>query len=192
MLQYLVFVSVGVSLFGISAYIKDTLKGKNKPNRMTWFIWAIVPLIATAAAISDGVTLAVIPVFMAGFGPLLVFLSSFINKNSYWKLSKFDYVCGSTAILALVLWYITDNPNIAIIFAIISDAFAALPTIIKSFKHPETESPEPYFTGLFSAITSFFAIKTFKFSEIAFPIYLVIIILTLIGSIYIGRYKQKK
>ncbi len=55
MLHYLVFVGAAVNLFGHFSYIKETLKGNTKPNKVTWLIWSIAPLIATFAAISSGV-----------------------------------------------------------------------------------------------------------------------------------------
>lgn len=182
-LPYLVFIGAIVQLVGIGSYIKETIKGKTKPNRITWLLWSIAPLIATFAALSDGVKLSVLPVFMSGFGPFLVFLFSFVNKKSYWKLEKFDYVCGALSILALVFWGITKNPNIAIIFAILSDAFAAVPTLIKSWHHPETETVSPFLAGLFSSSTSFFAITIWGFSSVAFPLYLVSINCVLIFTI---------
>lgn len=171
-LPYLVFLGAAVQLFGTASYIKDTLKGKTKPNKITWLLWAIAPLIATAAAISDGVGLAVLPVFISGFGPLLVFLSSFTSKESYWKLEKFDYICGACSILALILWWLTKEPMIAILFSVISDAFAGIPTLIKAWKYPETENPDAYTYSLFNSLTSFAAISVWNFSSLAFPIYL--------------------
>lgn len=184
MLQYLVFVGAAVLLLGCLSYITKTLKGATKPNRVTWLLWSIAPLIATFAAISDGVGWSVLPVFMAGFGPLLVFIASFVNKNSSWKLKKFDYLCGFFSVLALALWGITKEPVIAIIFAIVSDGFAAIPTLVKAWKYPETESSGPYTTGLFNALTSFVAIKTWNFSSLAFPVYLAIICTLLIISVF--------
>jgi hypothetical protein len=184
MLQYLVFLGAAAQLLGILSYVKKTLKGENKPNRITWLMWSVAPLIATFAAITDGVGWSVLPVFMAGFGPLLVFIASFINKNSYWRLGIFDYLCGLFSLLALILWGITKEPNIAILFAIASDGSAAIPTLIKAWKYPETESVGPYATGLFSALTSFVAIKIWNFSSLAFPLYLVMICALLIVSVY--------
>ncbi len=189
MLKYIVLLGAFVSLMGIISYVKGTIKGNTKPNRVTWLMWSIAPLIATFAAFSTGVTWAVLPVFMSGFGPLLVFISSFVNKNAYWKLEKFDYFCGFFSLLALILWFITKQPLIAIIFAIVSDFFAAIPTLIKSAKYPETESVSPYTTGLFSAITSFFAIKIWLFPEYGFASYLVLINIALITSVYWQKIK---
>ena len=175
MLQYLVIVGAVVQLIGIWSYVRDTVRGDTKPNRMTWLMWSIAPLIASAAALASGVSWAVLPVFMSGLGPLLVFLASFVNKNSYWQLERFDYVCGLFSLLALVLWWITKIPDIAIIFAVASDGLAATPTLIKAWRYPETENAGPFTTGLFSSLTSFAAIKVWTFAAYAFPVYLVAI-----------------
>lgn len=188
MFQYLVLLGVTVQLLGIFYYIKEMLKGNTKPNRVTWLLWAVAPLIGTAAAISNGVRLSVLPVFMTGFGPLLVFIFSFANKNSYWKLGKFDYFCGFFSVLALVLWGITKEPVIAIIFAIASDGFAAIPTLIKAWNYPETETASTYLAGLFSALTSFVAIKIWNFSSVAFPMYIVILTISLTVFVYRKRF----
>jgi hypothetical protein len=190
MLQYIVFAGAAAQLIGIFFYIKETVRGKTKPNRVTWLMWSVAPLIASVAAFSDGVRWAVLPVFMAGFAPLLVFIASFVNPKSYWKLETFDYICGACSVLALVLWALTKEPLIAIIFSIASDGFAAIPTIIKSWKYPDTESVEAYTTGLFNALTSFFALKTFSIAELAFPIYLALLSLLLITAVYKGRFKK--
>jgi len=192
MLKYLVFVGAIISLvFGVLPYIKDTLRGNTKPNRVTWLIWALAPLIATFAAIADGVGWSVLPVFMAGFGSLLIFVVSFVNKNSYWKLETFDYFCGFCSLLALALWAITKEPVVAIILAIVSDGFAAVPTLIKSWKHPETETLAAYIAPLFGILTGFTAIKTWNFSSLAFPIYLLIISILIIFAILRSKMMKK-
>ncbi len=191
MLQYIVFIGAGVQLIGIFFYVRETVRGNTKPNKVTWLMWSVAPLIATVASLSDGVGWAVLPVFMAGFAPLLVFIASFINPKSYWKLETLDYVCGTFSILALVLWGVTKAPQVAIIFSIASDGFAAVPTIVKSWKHPDTESVEAYTTGLFNGLTSFFALKMFGFSELAFPIYLVFVNSSLVIAVYRGRLFQR-
>jgi len=190
-LEYLVFLGAAVQLLGIVSYIKGTLKGKTKPNKVTWLMWSIAPIIATFAAISGGVGWAVLPVFMAGFGPLLVFIVSFVNKKSYWKLEKFDYACGFLSVLALILWVVTKQPDIAILFSIASDGAAAIPTLIKAWKQPQTESVGAYATGIFSVLTSFAAIKIWNFSSLAFPIYLIIVNSLVTVFIYRPRFLKK-
>ena len=158
-----------------------------KPNRVSWLLWGIAPMISFAAAVSNGAGLSAIPVFMAGFCPLLIFVTTFAVKEAQWKLVKLDYACGLLSALALVFWRVTSDPDIAIGFAILSDALASFPTIVKGWQHPETESPWPYLVGMFGGFTSFLAITEWTFSQYAFPAYLVIIAIPLVLSLYRKR-----
>jgi len=144
-------------------------------------------MIGFAAAVSSGAGLAAVPVFMAGFCPLLVFAASFAVKGAHWRLFKLDYACGILSALALVFWAVTSDPDIAILLAILSDALASVPTIIKGWQHPETESPWPYLAGVFGGLTSFLAITAWTFSQYAFPGYLVVVGILLVVSIYHER-----
>ena len=91
----LVLLSAAISIIGAYAYIRDTLRGDTKPNKVSWAMWAISPLIGTGAAISAGAEiLTIVRVFLAGFLPLLVLIASFFNKKSYWKISLTDLICG--------------------------------------------------------------------------------------------------
>jgi hypothetical protein len=191
MLEYLVFVAAFGSVVAACVYIRSMFRGRTRPNRVTWFMWAVAPFIATAAAMSSGVGWAVIPVFMSGFSPFLIFFASFFCKKAYWKPSKFDYFCGLFSGVALVLWYVTRDPNLAITFAIGSDAFAAVPTLTKSWHTPKTESAWPFIIGTFSPLTSFLVASTWAFSELAFPAYLVAINV-LIVLLLSKRWKNKK
>ena len=175
MFEFLVLVAAFATLVAASVYIRSMFRGQTKPNRVTWLMWSIAPFTATVAAVSNGVTWAAVPVFMSGLSPFLIFTASFFNKRAYWKLSKFDYLCGALSVLALILWYITDNPNVAIFFAIVSDALAGAPTLLKAWRNPETESRWPFIVGVFSPMTSFLVAAAWTFSEVAFPAYLVAI-----------------
>ncbi|HUK27078.1 MAG TPA: hypothetical protein VLV31_01525 [Candidatus Acidoferrales bacterium] len=182
-MQYLVFLSAGIFLVAPYVYIKSMLKGSAKPNRVSWLMWAIAPMISFVAAVSEGAGLAAVPVFMAGFCPFLIFVASFAVKGVQWKLFKLDYACGLLSGLAIVLWAVTSNPDIAIGFAILSDGLASVPTLIKGWKHPETETAWTYLVGVFGGLTSFFAITAWTFSQYAFPAYLVIVSCLLVLSV---------
>lgn len=190
MLEYIVYGGVILVSAGAFFYIKDTLQGKNQPNRVTWLLWAIAPMIGTWAAVSNGVGISVLPVFMAGFVPFLIFLASFVNPKAYWKLERFDYVCGAFSLFVLVLWGVTHNPVATIAFAILSDALAAIPTIIKSWKYPESETAAPFILGSISLGVGFLVMKEWSFVELAFPVYLLLLNLVIVLAIVHTRKKS--
>ncbi len=175
MLEFLVLVAASASTLAALAYIRSMFSGGAKPNRVTWFMWSIAPFIAASAAVSSGVGWAVVPVLMSGISPFLIFAASFFYKGAYWKLSRFDSAFGVMSALSLVFWYLTENPNVAIVFAIASDALAGAPTVVKAWRNPETESLWPYTIGIFSPLTSFLVAPAFTFSQVAFPAYLIMV-----------------
>lgn len=184
MIEYLVFLGAAVNLIGTIFYIKETLKGNIKPNKISWLLWSIPPFIATFAALSAGMGWVALPIFMSGFTPLVGFIVSFVNKKADWQLKAFDYFCGFFSVLAIILWVITKEPITAIIFSLVADIFATIPTVKKTWQYPETEKSYTYIGGLFSAITAFTVIKVWNFPSLAFPIYLVLMDSTIIYLIY--------
>jgi len=173
--HWLVILSTVLSLSGSFAYIRDMFRGKSKPNLVTWGVWAFAPLIATGAALSASADIwATVRIFMSGFGPLLIFIFAFIVPQSYWKLSKFDFACGGLSLIALFAWLGANSPVLAILLAAIADLLATLPTIIKAWKYPETETVYTYFIGLFTASIVIPAIPVWNIENSAFQIYLLI------------------
>ncbi len=170
------FVIVGTligSIGGLS-YLVYTLQGKVKPNRVTYLLWGLASSIAFAAQINQGVGIQSLMTFAAGFVPLLIFISSFFNKKSEWKITKFDLICGGLSLAGLTLWLITQVGNLAILFSVMADGLAALPTIIKSYKYPETESGWTYFTGAISGLLTLSTITNWSFAYYAFPLYILL------------------
>src|SRR6266568_7982361 len=102
--QNFVIVGMLIGTIGTLVYIVDTLKGKVKPNRVSFLLWSIAPFIAFAAEIKQGVGLQALMTFVVGFLPLTIFIASFVNKKAEWKLTGFDLMCGALSIVGLVLW----------------------------------------------------------------------------------------
>lgn len=163
------------SLYGGLSYLIDTIKGKAKPNRITWFLWTLAPMIAFAAQLEKGVGLTALMTFMVGFNPAMIVIASFINKKSYWKLNKMDYFYGAISVFAIIIWQVTGEGNLAILFSIIADAFASIPTIIKSYKEPETESSNSYLFFTINAGITLLTIKDWTFAQWGFPVYIFIL-----------------
>ena len=170
--QKFVILGAILSFYGGMSYLIATLKGKARPNRVSWALWALAPLIAFSAEIKHGVGLPALMTFMVGFNPLLIVLASFVNKKATWKLSKLDVLCGILSIIGLVLWLITGKGVIAILFSILADAFAGVPTIVKSWLEPESENHTVFLFGAINAIITLLAIKTWDFAHYAFPLYI--------------------
>jgi hypothetical protein len=164
-----------IALSGCASYAWDTLKGRTKPNRVGWSLWALAPLIAFAAELTQGVTIQQsLLTFSAGFGPVLVLLASFTDRKSYWKIKPFDWYCATLSLVALLFWWLTGKGNVAIVFSICADLLACVPTAIKSFTDPDTESPIAFVAGSIGTIITLLTIQHWVFANYAFPCYLLV------------------
>lgn len=179
-----ILLGVALQLIGGLGYLIDTLKGKVKPNKVSWLLWSLAPLIAFFAEIKQGVGILSLTTFVAGFVPFLIFIASFMNKKAEWKLYTFDLVCGALSILGLVFWMVTKVGNIAIFFSILADALASVPTVVKAYKQPETENGLVFFMSLFNSGIGLLVIKTWNFQHVGFPLYLLINAIIFVAIIY--------
>lgn len=173
--QNWIFVGLALQSWGGVSYLLDTIKGKVQPNKVSWLLWSIAPLIAFFAMIKQGVGIEAWSTFIVGFIPLVVFLASFVNKKATWEITKLDILCGVLSTLGLVLWLITKVGNIAILFSILADGLAAIPTIVKSYKNPESESHLPYSLGIPNSVFALLVIKDWNFQNWGFVVYLLFV-----------------
>jgi hypothetical protein len=181
--QNFIIVGTLISAAGALAYLWDTIKGKVKPNRVSFLLWSIAPMIAFAAQIMQGVGLESLMTFSTGFLPLLTFIASFTNKNAEWKLTRFDVACGFLSVVGLILWLITKVGNVAIFFSIVADGLAALPTLVKAYKYPETEIAWPWLATSFGVALTLLTLKEWTFANSAFIIYIFIVDLMIFSCV---------
>lgn len=167
-----IYLGVALQLWGGISYLLDTIRGTVKPNRVTWFLWSLAPLIAFFAQILQGVGIEALATFIVGFVPLMVFIASFVNKKAEWKMQKLDYWCGGLSLLGIALWLITKVGNVAIVFSILADLLACIPTIVKAYHNPETENDSVFFFGVVNAAIALLVITTWNFENFGFQLYL--------------------
>jgi len=183
--QILVVISALLLFWGGYDYLRDTLAGKTKPNRVSWSLWALAPLISLGAAFSADADLwASVRVLVGGIVPAVIFLASFINKNSYWRLGRFDWFCGGLSLVALFFWQFADSPLVAVLLATTANTFASVPTFIKAWNYPETESRLIFIMSFLSAVLIIPAIPVWTIANSAFQIGLMLTTAAMVLAIY--------
>jgi len=182
--EYFAIVSALVSSTGGLYYLYKTITGKTRPNRTTWLLWGLLPMIAFVAQRAQGVEAMSWITFAAGLISFLIVLASFLNKKAYWKTKPRDYYIAAGAICGITLWLVTDNPNLAILFMLAADFLASLPTILKSYQYPETESWVAYAISTLGFGIGMLSIQSYTFENSAFVIYLFVVsgLLTILAA----------
>lgn len=172
--EQIIFLALAINLFGQILYMRSVVNGHTKPNLVSWGIWMFAPFLGFFFQIQAGAGLSTLPIFMAGFGPLAVVTTALLTKNGYWKIKSFDILCGAISLIALLLYVLTHNLDISIIFAILSDFLAFIPTYVKSWHHPESESSAGYSYCIISNIIGLLIIKDWSFAIYSFGAYFVL------------------
>ncbi len=166
-----IYLGTAIGAAGAGVYLRDTLRGTTQPNRVTWLLWAVAPLLAAAVEFNEGVGLRALPTFMVGFMPLLIFIGSFHNSASVWKVRRMDYACGAVSVVGTVVWLITRNGVLAISAAIAADFLAGVPTLMKSWTHPGSETVHSYIGAVISMVILLLTVDHWTFDVVAFPLF---------------------
>lgn len=170
--EYFAIVGALIASLGGLYYLYETIVGKAQPNRITWLLWGIFPMVIFVAQRAQGVEGISWASFVAGLSPLLVVGASFLNEKAYWKGEPRDYYLMAAAIVGIALWAITDDPNLAILFSLLADVLAGVPTLIKSYRHPQSESWIAYAISTVGFGISLLSIQAYDFQNAAFVTYL--------------------
>lgn len=121
MSDILLFISAIVGATGALPYIYAVLRGKAKPQLVSWLVWTILLLIMTISA------------FVAGQrASMILSLESLVS-------------CGIVALIIL------RDPLKALIISIAVDVVAFVPTIIHGYKAPQEESLACFLCGAIAA-----------------------------------------
>jgi len=174
-------------LVGGGPYINDIRNKRVKPHVLSWLGWGFITALGAFAMLAEGSTWATALLFGNTVMCLSIAFGSIVLKTGVWSTGIQDYVFFGAGILGLILWQTLDMPILALICAIIADLCFGIPTIIKTFKDPSTETPFAWGMSVVSEVFGLLALQNLSFHEVAYPIYLFIYdstVLVLIANIF--------
>ncbi|MDD2680848.1 MAG: hypothetical protein PHE20_01955 [Patescibacteria group bacterium] len=163
-----------VLIVGGVPYLRDIYNKKVRPHVLSWIGWSFITAIGAFAMLASGSEWVVAILFANTILCLVIAVYSVMQKVGIWSASIYDFIFFGMGILGLILWQVIGSPIIALIFAILADLSFGLPTIIKTFKSPDSETYFAWLASAISGLLSLFAIRQYTFSEIAYPFYLFI------------------
>ncbi len=118
-------------------YIRSILHDDTRPNPVSWFGWSLLYAIAAVAQASQGLDWSLAIPAIGAFSNSLVALVALRTGKAAW--TPIDRFSIATAILAIVLWALTNEPLTALALSIVADLAVSVPTLYKTYRHPSTE-----------------------------------------------------
>jgi hypothetical protein len=165
-------------------YVIDIVKGKTKPNIVSWFTWTLLLGIGTAALYASHQTHAALLLggdVVATFAVVLVGL-----KYGIAKLDLFDGLCQVGALVGLILWLVFNSPLIAITATIAIDFVGTIPSMRHCWLHPEEETSVTYTMGVIATILTLLSLKEYSITAWVYPVYLLFSNTLLVAAIMFG------
>jgi hypothetical protein len=188
--QQFVWLASALVVLGNLLYLRDTLRGTTKPNRVTALLWGVAPLITYAAQTKGHAGQQAWYTLVIGILPLVILLASFANKQAYWRITRFDLACGALSFLALIALFTVHNPMVALGLSILADFTAGTPTIIKSYRYPNTETTAAYALEVISSVIVILTIHDWRPVNYLFAVYILLMNILFTGLLVFSPRRQ--
>lgn len=175
-----------LSLLSNIPYIIDTIRGKTKPQRVTWGIFFVLNIIFLFNQSAIGATNSLWLVISFAISTLVIFcLSLAYGVGGY---SKRDIAILGGALIGVVLWLALNQPLLSVIMSLVVATLAVIPTFVKAYKNPKSETSIKWLLGGIAALLTVIAVGKFDL-VVLFPVYS---FLTQLGIYAIIVYRIKK
>lgn len=158
-----------LSLAASVPYIIETVQGKVKPERVSWFIWTLLGAVYFwSALIDDGAVL-----FTAAelIGPGIAFVLAL--KYGVGGKSRLDIAMLILALLAIGWLALAEGSLLSLALALTADSIALALTLRKLHVDPSTESRWAWGLSAFSGVFAVLSLSVFTVQTLAFPLYVV-------------------
>ncbi len=178
-----------LSIAGYIPYIISILQRKTKPNKATWIIWAIVGGLLAFSYLVEGDRHTIWLPLGYFIGPLIVAILSFWYGYSEW--TRLDKICLVVAVMSVIPWIFSKDAMITLLINVLIDASGAIPTLVKTFREPDTEDCLAWVIFFIANTIQVIAINYWNLAAI-YPIYLFILAGLMVLFILKKKFKPAK
>ncbi len=160
-----------LAIAGNVPYLRDILKRRVEPHAYTWFVWSIVSCIVFFGQIAKGAGIGALPTAASEVFTILIFLFSL--KYGFKHPTKTDKIFLAIALAGLVPWVLTKDPTLSVVIAVAIDATAFLPTLRKTWRSPNTETPLLFGTNVLRHILALFSLQAYNIATMLHSIVMI-------------------
>jgi hypothetical protein len=174
-----------IALTACPIYVHDILRGAARPNRATWWIITLVGCLIAASYWESGGRATIWIALTYIFGPFVIAVLSVKYGDSQWQ--ALDRLCCLGALISVGMWWITDSVLAALSISIVVDLLGLLPTFVKAYSKPLTESKVAWGIAALASFINILAVERWSFAIAAYPLYLLATNGLMIGIILCPR-----
>jgi len=169
---YFLLAAMALRLAGEARYVAAVLRGQARPNPVSWFCWALAPLVAFAAQLNHGVRPTEWMTLVIAIGPVAVVVAAAVKGGVRSRLAGPDLACGAVSLAGLVAWLVTSRPAAALLLSIVADLVAAVPTFRNAYRRPMDECAPTYLMSTVAMAITLLTVHRFVVGLVLLPAYI--------------------
>ncbi len=179
------YMAVMLGFIAYGFYFKDIFKGRTRPHAFSWLIWALITAEAYWAQVVKGGGAGAWATGAASIICFMIGLLALSKKER--KFSVYDWITLTAALVAILLWFTTNDPLSSVIILSVTDLIGSIPTVRKSIAHPEQETAKAYAMHGIKFAIAILALQAYSLTTWLFPATLGIANVALAALIVIRR-----
>ena len=148
-------------------YLICSIQNKITPHPFTWILWTTLTAIIFFAQFYDNAgpgAWGTATVAIICFGIVIASL-----KNGFQNVKKIDVILFISGLLAIPIWFLTNDPTLSVILIVTIDLIAFVPTYRKSWSQPYQEPLYLYSLNVIRHGLSLFALTNISIATALFP-----------------------
>lgn len=149
-----------LAIVGNVPYLLDIIKKRVQPHPYTWLVWSIVSCIIFFGQLAKGAGVGAIPTAASEIFTIIIFIFSL--QYGFKNIKRIDTVFLVISLLGIIPWIMTKDPTISVIIAVSIDLTAFVPTLRKTWKQPDTETPILYSMNVLRHILMLFSLEAYN------------------------------
>jgi hypothetical protein len=166
-------------------YLRDIYCGTTRPQRVSWFVFATLSIVAAVGQFADGAQAGAWLASGSALGFTLVFVASI--RRGVGGTSARDIFSLSVGLVGVVASIAIERPIVAVVAVIVAEIAAVSLTVRKARLDPGTETPATWMIDAMAGAVAILAVTEMSVTELLYPAYHCAVNLWVLAAIAAGR-----
>lgn len=170
-------------------YVRAIRRGDARPQRTSWFIFAVLTTVAAVAQLVDGASAGAFLAVGAAISFTTIFALSVRHGEGGSGVP--DAFAMVLLVVGLVGWWATDDPFVAVVAVILGELPAVVLTVMKTWKQPSSEA---FATWVIDGAAGVIAAATVWawHVELVYPVWHIISNATVVVTVLLGNHHLRR
>lgn len=163
--------SFALAMIAYGWILYEVNRGRAALAMSTWFVWSGVNILLWSAMIAQGIFSWQMTAYTVG----TLIVTGFALRKGSWGWTKLDTVVVTLSILAMLGWYTTSEPNVAIVMSLAADTLGVIPMYVAMWKDHRSQSEAPWVVFWIVSVVGLFAVEHWTWAESMMPVWMAVL-----------------